>query len=167
MPLRANRPGRNFSRLAGATVPLPRNSLAAVLLLVCLAGCGPAPLPTPKPQGPSELPKKSAQDVPDVDARLFAGIDSIAEQEIRSGHMPGGVVLVGHNGRIAYRKAFGNRCVEPRPEPMLLDTVFDIASLTKVVATTMAIMQLAERGRLRLDDPVAAYCLNSPRTTRV
>ncbi len=157
MPLRANRPGRSSLQLAGATVLLPRNSLAAVLLLLCLIGCGPASLPTAKTQGPQELPKKSAQAVPDVDVRLFAGIDSLAEQEIRSGHMPGVVILVGHHGRIAYRKAFGNRSVEPRPEPMLLDTVFDIASLTKVVATTTAIMQLAERGRLRLDDPVAAY----------
>jgi uncharacterized protein YbbC (DUF1343 family)/CubicO group peptidase (beta-lactamase class C family) len=64
---------------------------------------------------------------------------------------------VGHRGKIVYRKAFGNRSLEPYLHPMTVDTIFDLASLTKVVATTTAIMELADRGRLRLDDPAARY----------
>src|SRR5690349_24800751 len=71
--------------------------------------------------------------------------------------MPGAVLLVWHNGQVMYHKAFGNRSLEPRWEMMTLDTIFDLASLTKVVATTTAIMQLVERGQVRLNDPVAKY----------
>src|SRR5438105_15162099 len=71
--------------------------------------------------------------------------------------MPGAVLLVWHNGQVMYRKAFGNRSLEPRRETMRLDTIFDLASLTKVVATTSAIMQLMERGQVRINDPVAKY----------
>jgi uncharacterized protein YbbC (DUF1343 family)/CubicO group peptidase (beta-lactamase class C family) len=71
--------------------------------------------------------------------------------------MPGAVLLMWHNGQVMYRKAFGNRSLEPRRETMTLDTIFDLASLTKVVATTTAIMQLMERGQVRINDPVAKY----------
>ena len=73
------------------------------------------------------------------------------------GNMPGGVVLIGHNGSVVYRKAFGMRSLEPAREPMTVDTIFDLASLTKVIATTTAVMQLVEEGKVRLNDPVAAY----------
>ena len=56
-----------------------------------------------------------------------------------------------------YRKAYGSRALEPRREPMTLDTIFDMASLTKVIATTTAVMQLMEQGKVRLNDPVAKY----------
>jgi uncharacterized protein YbbC (DUF1343 family)/CubicO group peptidase (beta-lactamase class C family) len=84
-------------------------------------------------------------------------IDSIVENAIHDGQIPGAVVLVWHDGQVVYRKAIGNRALEPRREPMTVDTVFDLASLTKVVATTIAVMQLVERGELRLNDPVAKY----------
>jgi len=84
-------------------------------------------------------------------------LDSIVQNAIRQGQMPGAVLLVWHNGQVMYRKAFGNRSLEPRRETMTLDTIFDLASLTKVVATTTAIMQLMERGQVRLNDPVAKY----------
>jgi CubicO group peptidase (beta-lactamase class C family) len=64
---------------------------------------------------------------------------------------------VGHRNQIVYRKAFGQRCIEPQPQSMSVDTIFDIASLTKVIATTTAVMQLLDRGLLHLDDPVAKY----------
>jgi len=67
------------------------------------------------------------------------------------------VLLVWHDGQVVYRKAFGNRSVEPRREAMTADTVFDIASLTKVVATTVAVMQLVEKGDIRVNEPVAKY----------
>jgi uncharacterized protein YbbC (DUF1343 family)/CubicO group peptidase (beta-lactamase class C family) len=90
------------------------------------------------------------------DPRLNA-VDAIVLDAIHDQQIPGAVVLVGHNGQISYREAFGDRALEPRREPTTLDTIFDIASLTKVVATTTAIMQLVEQGKVRLNDPVAKY----------
>ena len=84
-------------------------------------------------------------------------VDGVIEQAIHDGNIPGAVLLVGHNGRVIYRKAYGNRALEPRREPMTLDTIFDLASLTKVIATTTAVMQLVEQGKVRLNDPVAKY----------
>ena len=79
------------------------------------------------------------------------------QEAVAQGKIPGGVVLVGHNGRVVYRKAFGSRSLEPVREAMTVDTIFDLASLTKCVATTTAVMQLIEEGRIRLNDPVAVY----------
>ena len=67
------------------------------------------------------------------------------------------MLIVGHDGAVIYRKAYGARALEPRREVMTLDTVFDLASLTKVIATTTAVMQLVEQGKVRLNDPVAKY----------
>ena len=67
------------------------------------------------------------------------------------------MLIVGHDGAVIYRKAYGERALEPRREAMTLDTIFDLASLTKVIATTTAVMQLVERGKVRLNDPVAKY----------
>jgi uncharacterized protein YbbC (DUF1343 family) len=64
---------------------------------------------------------------------------------------------VGHNRQVVYRKAFGLRSEEPTRETMTADTIFDLASLTKCVATTTAVMQLLEEGRVRLNDPVSEY----------
>jgi uncharacterized protein YbbC (DUF1343 family)/CubicO group peptidase (beta-lactamase class C family) len=91
---------------------------------------------------------------PDPD---FARVDAIMEKAVAEGNIPGGVVLIGHQGKFVYRKAFGLRSLEPAREPMTVDTIFDLASLTKCVATTTAMMQLMEQGRVRLNDPVARY----------
>jgi len=79
------------------------------------------------------------------------------QEAIQDGQIPGAVVLVGHDDKVVYRKAFGYRSLEPRRELMTVDTIFDIASLTKVVATTTAVMQLFERGKVRLNDDVVKY----------
>ncbi len=84
-------------------------------------------------------------------------IDILARDEIAAGRIPGAVILIGSGDTVVYRKAFGNRSLKPAPEPMKLDTIFDLASLTKVVATTPAIMELVEQGKLQLDAPVARY----------
>ena len=84
-------------------------------------------------------------------------VDAVIQQAIHEGQIPGAVLLVGNNGHVIYRKAYGSRALEPRREPMTLDTIFDLASLTKVVATTPAVMQLVEQGKVRLNDPVAKY----------
>jgi len=91
-----------------------------------------------------------------VSSRLGV-IDGIVLEAIRDEQIPGAVVLVGHDGQVVYRKAFGERSLEPRREAMTVDTIFDLASLTKVIATTTAVMQLVEKGRIRVNDPVAKY----------
>ena len=77
--------------------------------------------------------------------------------EIGQKHLPGAVVLVGVGDRIVYQKAIGNRALVPSAEPMTLDTIFDVASLTKVVATTTSVMMLIEKGKLRLVDRVSTF----------
>jgi uncharacterized protein YbbC (DUF1343 family)/CubicO group peptidase (beta-lactamase class C family) len=90
-------------------------------------------------------------------AASFASLDAIMERAVADGNIPGGVVLIGHEGRIVYRKAYGSRSLEPTREPMTVDTIFDLASLTKCVATTTSVMRLFQDGRIRLNDPVASY----------
>jgi serine-type D-Ala-D-Ala carboxypeptidase len=86
-----------------------------------------------------------------------AAMATLVRTEIRQRHIPGAVVLVGARGRVLYREAFGNRDSGARPAAMTLDTVFDLASMTKVVATAPAVMQLAEQHALELDQPAAGY----------
>jgi CubicO group peptidase (beta-lactamase class C family) len=87
----------------------------------------------------------------------FSLIDGIVEKAIVEHNIPGAVVLVGHQGKIIFEKAYGNRSLEPLIEPMTVDTIFDLASLTKVIATTPAAMILLQQGKLKLDDSVAKY----------
>lgn len=84
-------------------------------------------------------------------------IDDIANREIQLGNIPGAVILIGQQGKVSYRRAFGYRALEPQKLPMTEDTIFDLASLTKVIATTTAVMQLVEQGKLRLEEPVERY----------
>ena len=84
-------------------------------------------------------------------------IEAAVQASIIEEELPGAVILVSRHGKIAYLKAFGNRALKPESEPMTTDTIFDIASMTKVVATTPAIMQLVDRGIVRLGDPVKRY----------
>jgi uncharacterized protein YbbC (DUF1343 family)/CubicO group peptidase (beta-lactamase class C family) len=84
-------------------------------------------------------------------------LDAIVLDAIHERQIPGAVLLVGHNDKVIYRKAFGNRALEPRREAMTIDTIFDLASLTKVIATTTAVMQLVQKGEVRINDPVAKY----------
>ena len=84
-------------------------------------------------------------------------VDAVIQNAILDGSIPGAVLVIGHDGQVIYRKAYGERSLEPRREPMTLDTIFDLASLTKVIVTTTAVMQLVGRGKVRLNDPVAKY----------
>ncbi|MGE0862778.1 MAG: serine hydrolase domain-containing protein, partial [Vicinamibacterales bacterium] len=85
----------------------------------------------------------------------FAVIDQLVADAMADRATPGAVVLIGRGADTMYEKAYGSRATAPAQEPMSLDTIFDLASLTKVVATTTAVMTLIEQGRLRLNDPVA------------
>ncbi|HEX8925427.1 MAG TPA: exo-beta-N-acetylmuramidase NamZ domain-containing protein, partial [Terriglobales bacterium] len=87
----------------------------------------------------------------------FSALDDVMNKAVADGNIPGGVLLVGHNGAVVYRKAFGHRSLEPTREVMTVDTIFDIASLTKCVATTTGVMKLVEQGKVRLNDPVSVY----------
>src|SRR6185369_957155 len=95
--------------------------------------------------------------VPTAVAQRLAQMDSVIADEISKKRLPGAVVLVSRNGHITWRKAYGDRAVEPVREPMTADTIFDLASLTKVIATATSIMILVERGKLRLSDPVSLH----------
>ncbi len=87
----------------------------------------------------------------------LASLGGLTQSEIRYGHIPGAVILVGTPTETIYRQAFGQRALTPDPLPMRVDTRFDLASLTKVIATTTAIMQLVEQQKIQLDDPVIKY----------
>lgn len=89
-------------------------------------------------------------------AEKLAEIDAAMAAAIGDSQVPGGVVWLEHRGSV-YRKAYGQRAVEPVAEPMTEDTIFDAASLTKVLATTPAVMLLVERGQVDLEAPVARY----------
>ena len=92
-----------------------------------------------------------------VSRQHLTAIDTVVEADIAQRRLPGAVVLVARNGRPVFRKAYGARAVEPSREPMTGDTIFDLASLTKVVATATSVMILVERGKVRLSDPVSVY----------
>jgi len=87
----------------------------------------------------------------------MAPISEIAKKAIQSGKIPGAVILIGHEGKVIYRKVFGLSALKPKKLPMTINTIFDVASLTKVIATSTAAMQLVEMGKLNLEDPVAKY----------
>lgn len=91
-------------------------------------------------------------DLPSLDQ-----ISEITKDEIQAGHIHGAVIIAGLQGQVVFRQAFGNRRLEPDTAPMRINTIFDLASLTKVVATTTAIMQLSEAGLIDLKRPVADY----------
>src|SRR5687767_10789031 len=116
-----------------------------VLVLTLVAQPILAQLPIAKPESVS------------VSASQLAAMDSVITDEISKGRVPGAVVFVGRKGSLVWQKAYGSRTVEPSREVMTADTIFDVASLTKVVATATSIMILVERGKVRLNDPVSIY----------
>jgi uncharacterized protein YbbC (DUF1343 family)/CubicO group peptidase (beta-lactamase class C family) len=87
----------------------------------------------------------------------FKTVDAIIDKAVAEGNIPGAVLLIGHDGKVVHRKAFGSRSLEPVREEMTVDTVFDLASLTKCLATATSVMKLVEDGRIRLGDSVATY----------
>jgi uncharacterized protein YbbC (DUF1343 family)/CubicO group peptidase (beta-lactamase class C family) len=90
-------------------------------------------------------------------AERLALMDAAIADAIGKNQLPGAVVLVGRHGKVVWRKAYGARALEPQREAMTTDTIFDLASLTKVVATTTSVMILVEQGKIRLSDPVVQF----------
>jgi uncharacterized protein YbbC (DUF1343 family)/CubicO group peptidase (beta-lactamase class C family) len=108
----------------------------------------------PAAGAPAPVARGSASD---LSATQLAPIATVVERAIRVRQCPGAVILIGYRGKVVYRRAFGNRALVPARRPMRVDTVFDMASLTKVIATTTAIMQLVEQGKILLSAPIADY----------
>ena len=102
----------------------------------------------------SSAPQQTDQS---VQLKNLDGIEPLIRQAISEKKLPGAVVLIGRRDRVLYEKAIGNRAVVPAAEPMTVDTIFDLASLTKVVATTTSIMILVEEGKVRLSDRVSSF----------
>jgi uncharacterized protein YbbC (DUF1343 family) len=90
-------------------------------------------------------------------ADRFHRISHLVEQAIAEGKMPGCVICFGREGKIAYLEAFGHKSIRPEPVEMTVDTIFDMASITKPVATGTSIMKLVEEGRLRLGSKVIDF----------
>ncbi len=95
--------------------------------------------------------------LPGLDAVRLDAIAPLLTEAIKAKQLPGAVVVVGRGDQVFYERAFGERAVEPSHEAMTVDTVFDIASLTKVVATTTSVMILLEEGKIRLNDRVSTF----------
>lgn len=133
-------------------MPLSFNSFRT--LMVALA-CAASSAVAAQPLEPG--PKSAANVQPEAPAELAQRLQALVQAEIVAGKLPGAVVLVGHRGRVVYRQAMGQRAIVPQAEAMTPDTVFDVASLTKVVATATATMMLVERGELRLADTVGRW----------
>lgn len=128
--------------------PAPRRRAEALRLflagLICQAAVACATAPTPASAAPP--PSQAAE-----------AIGAIVQDEIAAGRVPGAVVVLGIRDRIVLRQAYGQRSMMPTVKPATVDTIYDAASLTKVMATSVAIMQLAERGKIDLDRPAATY----------
>jgi len=90
-------------------------------------------------------------------APSFLQEESILNSAVQDHLIPGAVLIVGHHGKVVYRRCYGSRSLEPVQERMTLDTVFDMASLTKPLMTATAVMQLYEQGKLSPNDPVSKY----------
>ncbi len=105
---------------------------------------------------PGRLPRTSPADA-NLGASSLDPIDRLVEQGISEGKLPGAVVLVGYRGQVVWHRAYGHRQLQPEPLPMLEDTVFDLASLTKPIATATSVMRLIETGELGLRDRVADH----------
>jgi uncharacterized protein YbbC (DUF1343 family)/CubicO group peptidase (beta-lactamase class C family) len=104
------------------------------------------------------LPASAPAPPSDVSGRFDpSGINEGASEAVASGEIPGVVVLVGRGDDILFQRAYGSRRLVPNQAPMTLDTIFDIASLTKPVGTTIAVMSLVERGLISLDAPLGRY----------
>ncbi|HEX5705759.1 MAG TPA: exo-beta-N-acetylmuramidase NamZ domain-containing protein [Pyrinomonadaceae bacterium] len=126
-------------------VASPRIVATLVVAASLVAQTFAAGLPTAKPEAVG------------MSSSRLALIDEAVRLSVERRETPGAVVLAARKGRVVWRKAYGARALAPAREEMTADTIFDVASLTKVVATTTSIMILIERGKVRLNDPVSRH----------
>jgi CubicO group peptidase (beta-lactamase class C family) len=119
------------------------------------------PAATPAPDLPTFSEPPAATPAPD-----FAAVSKLANDAIAAHRLPGAVVAIGHGGKVVFHQSYGSRKLAGEPgldgspapaEPMTEDTIFDMASLTKSLATATAVMQLYEQGKVQFDDSVQTY----------
>ena len=115
------------------------------------------PAAEPEAIAEPEVPSGPVPPVIRVPIDVEEAIDAAVTQGIARGGMPGAVVVIGRRDGVVFRRAYGERAIVPEPVPMTIDTVFDLASLTKAIVTTTAIAMLVEQGRIELDAPVARH----------
>lgn len=161
---------------------------AAAALGVAAAGaCGHTPQPAPTPSTTAAAPPRIRVEIAPTPPEAvvptgdFAPVVALVNADIAARRLPGAVIQVGHDGKIVFREAFGERKLPDEPgldgmpapaEPMTVDTVFDIASLSKIIVTTTAVLQLYEQGKVDLDEPIQTYLPefntgNDPRRAQV
>jgi uncharacterized protein YbbC (DUF1343 family) len=148
-----------------------------VALLGLAAACAtrgsepPPPSPTPlaspaapsanaAPPQPTAPAAPAARDAPAPNAKPapdLSEVDRLIAEGIDAGKLPGAVVLIGRRDGVIAQRAYGRRAIEPAPEAMTLDTIFDLASLTKPLVTATLVLQLVEQGKLDLDDRIAKH----------
>lgn len=121
---------------------------SAFALAILLAAC------CPKQEGGIRRASPFSQG---MDPVRLALIDSTVRASIDAGEIPGAVVGVVRNGALVYEKAFGYKALVPEKDTMTVETLFDLASVSKCVGTTLSFMQLVEQGKVRLVDPVKYY----------
>lgn len=126
-----------------------KRCLFAVVIFACILH----PLLAETPKG---LPIASPADVA-LDPTKLQHIDEVVNETLAKDQLPGCVVLVARNGKIAFRKAYGLRSKQPEKSEMTVETLFDMASLTKPIATATSCMLLIERGKLNVKNRVAQH----------
>lgn len=122
---------------------------------ILLAAFAAAVLSCAGPQHPG-LPHAAPESM-GMSSTHLALIDSAATASVALGEIPGAVIGIVRHGNIVYEKAFGYKSLVPAKEALTTETLFDLASLSKCFGTTVSVMQLVERGQLRLMDPVSRY----------
>ncbi len=135
----------------------PATALALGAWAWLAGGCG-APPDGGRPPGSADQSASTpaVPVVPAYRADKLAALDAAVANAIAAHKLPGGVLWLDHAG-VVHRQVYGRRALVPAEQPTALDTIYDAASVTKVVATTTAVMQLVEQGKLDLDAPVARY----------
>jgi uncharacterized protein YbbC (DUF1343 family) len=138
-----------------------RRAIALAALAAAVGACaghGPTPRATPAVASAGPLPPRtpSATPAPSPDPH-FPTVDAAVEKALAEGKLPGCVVVIGRKGAILHRRAYGSRSLVPERMPMTMDTVFDLASMTKAIATATSLMILVERGTLDLGAPASRY----------
>jgi uncharacterized protein YbbC (DUF1343 family)/CubicO group peptidase (beta-lactamase class C family) len=130
--------------------------LFIVMGLVASAGCGAA-----APSAAAAAQSASAPSVRPLDTAKMAAADRAIEEAIAAKNCPGAVLIVGRGdrtgGQVLYQRAYGNKALQPTTRPMTLDTVFDLASLSKSVGCASSVMVLIEQGKISPQEKVAHY----------
>ena len=146
-------------------------ALGTVLIaLAASTSCGEPALPAAGAPtsaiAPTTTPTPAAATPPVVPEGDFAPVSRLIDEAVAAPRLPGAVVQIGHGGNVVFRQAFGARKLPGEPgldglpapaEPMTEDTIFDLASLSKSVGTTVAVLQLYEQGKVGIDEPVQTY----------